>query len=207
MTLPRWLYWKPEQSNAAWVGAGTTTERTAYPSAVDMNFWKGGLYNAQIIKTPAGRMGVLPAPENRPPHLQSPLPQLRKQLQAELSGWGAGVSQVLIQTLCLLRSKKQMQKGQITHLFHSKTSGVCSEGSFTFVNFTKRTEEKNAQTRTKSIPKKEGSSWTITLIKMTPNRLPFTVCRRRCSQRKNTSHSPPIPKCCMDYCWIGWACP
>ena len=100
-----------------------------------------------------------------------------------------------------------MQKGQITHLFHSKTSGVCSEGSFTFVNFARRTEEKNAKTRTQSLPKKEESSWTITLIKMTPNSLPFTVCQRRCSQKKNTRHSPLIPKCCTAFYWIGWACP
>ena len=106
MTLPRWLCDQPEQSNAAWLGAGTITERTAYLSAVNMNFQKGGFCNAEIIQTPAGRMGILPAPENRTPHLQSPLPQLRKQLQAELSGWGTGLSQVLIQTLCLLRSKK-----------------------------------------------------------------------------------------------------
>ena len=39
---------------------------------------------------------------------------------------------------------------------HPKASGVCSEGSFTFVNFTRRTEEKNAKTRTQSLPKKEG---------------------------------------------------
>ena len=68
------------------VGAGTITGRAAYLSAVNMNFQKGGISNAQIIKTPAGRMGVLPESENRPPHLQSPLPQLRERLQAELSG-------------------------------------------------------------------------------------------------------------------------
>ncbi len=49
-------------------------------------FLEGGVYNAEIIKTLAGRMGVLPASENRPPHLQSSLPQLRERLQAELSG-------------------------------------------------------------------------------------------------------------------------
>ena len=60
------------------IGAGTITGRTAYLSAVNMNFQKGGVSNAKIIKTEERRMGVLPAPENRPPHLQSPLPQLRK---------------------------------------------------------------------------------------------------------------------------------
>lgn len=66
-------------------GAGTITGRTAYISALDMNFQKGGVYNAEIIKTLAGRMDFLPASENRTPHLQSPLPQLRERLQAELS--------------------------------------------------------------------------------------------------------------------------
>ena len=67
-------------------GAGTITERTAYISALDMSVLKGGFYNAEIIKAYARRMGVLPAPENRPPHLQSSLPQLCEQLQAEHSG-------------------------------------------------------------------------------------------------------------------------
>ncbi len=58
------------------------------------------------------------------------------------------MSQVSIQALCLLRSKRQLQKGQITHLFHSKTAGVRSEGSFTSLIFTALTAKENAETRT-----------------------------------------------------------
>ena len=45
-------------------GRNNHGENGFYISAMDMNFQKGDVYNAEIIKAPAGRMGVLPAPEN-----------------------------------------------------------------------------------------------------------------------------------------------
>lgn len=58
--------WQQERDNAAWMGAGTTAGK---PASGNLILRKGDFCNAQIIKTLAAGMGILPAPWNRSPYL------------------------------------------------------------------------------------------------------------------------------------------